>query len=169
MSEPPAVDPADEPLDADDDRILAELAAVYEVLDPPPEDLDERARFALRVGDLDFEISRLYDLSAAGAGARDGEPTRTVTFESQTLTIMVTVSDIGGGRRHLEGWLAPPDEVEVELRVGDAMREQSFRVAAANGRFVFDDVPSGLARFHVHRASRGLPDITSIVTSPIAI
>jgi len=169
MSEPPVTGPADEPLDAWDDRILAELDAVHEIVDPMPADLDERARFALRAGDLDFEISRLYDLSVAGAGARDEETTRTVTFESHTLTIMVTVSDIGGGRRRLEGWVAPPDEVAVELRVGAATREESFRVDTENGRFVFADVPSGLAQFHVHRASSGLPDITGIVTSPIAI
>lgn len=169
MNEPPVVDPADQPLDAEDDRILAELNAAHDVVDPPPADLDERARFALHAGDLDFEISRLYDLSAAGAGARDDESTRTVTFESHTLTIMVTVSDVGGGRRRLEGWVAPADEVEVELRVGGTTPEQSFRVATEDGRFVFDEVPSGLAQFHVHRASRGLPEITSIVTSPIAI
>ena len=161
--------PAGEPLDAEDERILAELDAVYDVIDPVPADLDERARFALRAGDLDFEISRLYDLSAAGAGARDDDATRTVTFESPTLTIMVTVTDLGGGRRRLEGWVAPPDEVTVELRVGTTTREESYRVGAENGRFVLADVPSGLAQFHVHRAGHGQPGIAGIVTSPVVI
>jgi hypothetical protein len=169
MNEPPAVDPASEPLDVEDDRILAELEAVHDIVDPPPADLDERARFALRAHDLDFEISRLYDLSATGAGARDEGTTRTVTFESRSLTIMVSVFDLDVDRRRLEGWIAPPDEVEVELRVGGAAREQAFRVAAENGRFVFDDVPSGLAQFHVHRASPLPGDIASVVTSPIGI
>jgi hypothetical protein len=169
MSEPPVTGPADEPLDDQDYRILAELEAAHEIVDPVPADLDERARFALRAGELDFEISRLYDLSAAGAGARDQEATRTVTFESHSLTIMVTVSDLGGGRRRLEGWVAPPDEVAVELRVGGTTREESFRADTENGRFVFADVPSGLAQFHVHRSGRELPGSTSIVTSPIAI
>jgi hypothetical protein len=161
--------PAGEPLDADDERVLAELDAMHDIVDPVPPDLDERARFALRAGNLDFEISRLYDLSAAGAGARDEDATRTVTFESPTLTIMVTVTDLGGGRRRLEGWVAPPDEVAVELRVGTTTREESFRAGAENGRFVFADVSSGLAQFHVRRAGDGHPGISGIVTSPVVI
>lgn len=158
-------DPAREPLDEVDDRILAELDAVHELADPPPADLDERARFALRVGDLDFEISRRYELAAAGAGARDEGAARTVTFESDTLTIMVAVSDLGGDRRRLEGWAAPPGELAVELRVGGAARERVFHATAAHGRFVFEDVPPGLARFHVRRAG-GEP---GVVTSPMRI
>jgi hypothetical protein len=169
MNEPPAVDPAAEPLDAVDDHILAELDAVQQIVDPPPADLDERARFALRARHLDAEISRLYDLSAAVAGARDEGTSRTATFESRSLTIMVSVSDLSDDRRRIEGWIAPPDEVEVELRVGDTTREQAFRVAADNGRFVFEDVPSGLAQFHLRRASDVLGDIAGVVTSPIEI
>jgi hypothetical protein len=162
----PASDPARQPLDDIDDRILAELAAVQDIIDPPPTDLDERARFALRAGDLDFEISRLYELSAAGAGARDDATTPTVTFESGTLTIMVSVSDLGGDRRRVEGWAAPPGELTVELRVGATARERVFRATAENGRFVFEDVPAGLAQFHVYHAQGGEP---GVVTSPMRI
>jgi hypothetical protein len=162
-------DPARRPLDDVDDRILAELGALHEIVDPPPADLDERARFALRAGDLDFEISRLYELSAEGAGARDEGTTRTVTFESDTLTIMVAVSDLGGDRRRLEGWAAPPGELTVELRVGAAARERAFRATAQNGRFVFEDVPSGLAQFHVYRSGHVPGGDPGVVTSPMRI
>jgi hypothetical protein len=171
MSEPPAgPGPANEPLDAEDHTILAELRAAYDIVDPPPADLNERAGFAIRLADLDFEVARLYELSGVGANARAEETTRTATFESDSLTIMITISGAGDGRRRVEGWLAPAEALEVELRVGGSAHDRSFRAPSGDtGRFLFDDVPSGLAQFLVHRNAQGQPGSTAVVTSPIAI
>jgi hypothetical protein len=86
-------------LDGLDADILARVARVHARLDPPPADLNERVRFAIALEDIDVEVSRLAAEELVGSGPRGVDRTRTVTFDSPSLTIMVSVSDVGDVRR----------------------------------------------------------------------
>jgi hypothetical protein len=144
-----------------DQVILDQVRAVHELIDPPPADLNERSKFALRLENLDIEVCRLYEDTLAGAGARSVERIRTVTFESDSLTIMMTVAEQDDAGFRVEGWLAPPGPLEVELRLDESRRRV---VADGSGRFVFDEVGQGLAQLAVHRAGRA-----TVVTAPLVL
>jgi hypothetical protein len=161
--EPPGAGGANELLDARDDELLSALRECYETLDPMPGSLIERSLFALAIQDIDTEVFQLaeqYRLESSGArggtnaedgvngdsdGEGAGEEARVVTFDSDSLTIMIRISQHGGLVR-IDGWLAPPQECRVELRIGE-------RIVGADvdpeGRFVLDAIPRGLAQLVV--------------------
>jgi hypothetical protein len=157
-------DPANQPLDDIDDLILEQLRDATDLADPPPPDLDARVRFAIDLDDVEFEVSRLQEDVTAAAGARADGRTRAVTFESDSLTIMATISPVDDRHHRIEGWLAPAGSHPVELRStgGTAPRHA---VAEPNGRFVFERVPPGLVRFVVRLDPRG----RAVVTSPLTL
>src|SRR6266545_5367987 len=74
--------------------------------------------------------------------ARGHEESRTITFDSESLTIMVSITPTGYDVVRLDGWLAPPGGHEVELRTA---RGPLTTIADEQGRFALDDVPHGLA------------------------
>jgi hypothetical protein len=136
-------------LDAD---ILARVARIHARLDPPPADLLERVRFTIALEGIDVEVSRLAAEELVGSGARGVDRTRTVTFDSASLTIMVSVADAGARGVRIDGWLAPAAPLRVELRTGSHTAGASSRSVMADdvGRFVFDGVAPGLAQLLVH-------------------
>ncbi|WP_157756785.1 hypothetical protein [Plantactinospora sp. KBS50] len=141
---------ADQPIDDLDQAILDHLAVVLTRLDPPPTDLDDRVRLVLALDDLDREVARLRDEQLVG-GVRGTERTRTLTFDAESRTVMITIVDRPDGLVRIDGWLAPGAAVRVELRhpaPGPAQVVQSD----ASGRFVLDGVPHGLAQLIVHPA-----------------
>ena len=154
-------DPADELLDSLDDAILGQLRSAFAETDPPPADLDERAKFAIRLENLDFEVSRLYEDTLQGTGARTAERIRTLTFEADTLTIMLTVVDPGTGALRLEGWLAPAAPARIDLRTATPAGPTET-TADQHGRFAFDEVPPGLTQLTVHTTP-------PLVTSPVQL
>ena len=107
---------ADAPLDEIDAAILDDVAAAYSLADPPPPDLDERVQFALALRDLDAEVAHLSEDVLVGSGARASEHPRTITFDAASLTLMVTVVVLPRDRRRVDGWLAPPAPLRVEMR-----------------------------------------------------
>jgi hypothetical protein len=131
-----------------DDNILARLRAVYELLDPPPQELDERVLFAIALDNVDVEVGRLQRELLAGSGARSTEHSRTITFDSERLTIMISIVDRSDGLVRIDGWLAPAAPLRIELRL--AARAGTFVRADDAGRFVFDRVVHGLAQLIVH-------------------
>ena len=86
---------------------------MYSAIDPVPATLVDRLQFAL---DLESEIDvlRPYEEVGAAAGARGGEEARTITFDSEDLTIMISVSVQSVRTVRLDGWLAPPGDHLVE-------------------------------------------------------
>jgi hypothetical protein len=147
-------DPAGAPLDDSDRAILDQLAAVHALLDPPPADLDERVRFAIALDDVDTEVARLTREVLAGSGARTSERTRTITFDAESRTVMITIVDRPDGLVRLDGWLAPAAPLRVELRLPEPSQSQVVTCDEA-GRFVFDEIPHGLAQLLVHPPSAG--------------
>jgi hypothetical protein len=148
---------AGQPLDGTDHALLDQLASIYQRLDPPPADLDERVTFAIglrdtefavALGDLNIEVARLAAQQPIGA-ARASERTRTTTFDAQSRTIMITIVDRQNGLVRLDGWLAPADALRVELRFPEPAAPQVV-TSDETGRFVFDQVPHGLAQLLVY-------------------
>ena len=156
---------ADAPLDEVDADVLAELAAAYTVADPPPADLDERVTFAIAVhhGGLEVDVARLTEDLMVGSGARAAEQPRTLTFDGESLTVMVTVVVLPGDRRRLDGWLAPPAPLAVELRAGGSDDVTHAVAADGSGRFVIEAVPPGLAQLTVRLLAVGRTVITPAV------
>ena len=140
---------AQDPLDAGDQAVLDSIATAYAAIDPPPPDLDERIMFALALDDIDAEVARLGDELTVGSGARAGERTRTITFDADSRTVMITAVELADDLVRLDGWLAPPAELRVELRRGDGGPPLAVN-SDDGGRFVFDRVPHGLAQLLVH-------------------
>jgi hypothetical protein len=140
---------AQDPLDAGDQAVLDSIASVYAAVDPPPAGFDDRVMFALALDDLDAEVARLSDELTVGSGARASERTRTITFDADSRTVMITAVELPDDLVRLDGWLAPPAELRVELRRGDAGPARTV-TSDDGGRFVFDVVPRGLAQLLVH-------------------
>jgi hypothetical protein len=155
---------ADAPLDEVDAAILDELAHTYSLADPPPSDLDDRVIFAVALGHLDAEVARLSEDLLVGSGARAGEQPRTVTFESASLTVMVTVVVLPGGQRRVDGWLAPPAPLRVEMRTAGSLAATHAVTADDTGRFVVDGIPPGLMQLIVH-----LPEPARVVVTPSVV
>jgi hypothetical protein len=111
---------------------------------------------------LQAEVATLtqLDLSAAGARGTATEAVRTITFTSDSATTMVTISPSDEDLLRVDGWTAPGAGIRVELLLADGSRET---VADEDGRFVFDQVPTGLAKFVLHLPA-GIPCAT--VVSP---
>src|SRR3954469_20346251 len=89
----------------DDHVLLGRLHAMWHRADPPPADLVERVLFTLQREKVECERRGLQD-AREPVGARGHETARTVTFGSDSLTIMVTMSGPGGPPRRGGGWVA---------------------------------------------------------------
>jgi hypothetical protein len=144
-------DPAAHPLDDLDRAILDGIAAAHTHLDPPPPELDELVHFALALDRLELDVARRGEDALVGSGARGTERTRTITFEADSRTVMITILERADGLVRLDGWLAPAAALRVELRFPEP---DPPRLTAADetGRFVFDDVRRGLAQLLIHPA-----------------
>jgi hypothetical protein len=159
----PAPPGANQPMDDVDVALLGQIRDLYGEVDPMAADLVDRIQFALALEDLDVEVFRLSAESGVLAGVRGAEETRTITFDSDSLTIMFSISPSGTTAVRLDGWLAPPAAHRVELRTENGPMETS---ADADGRFAVDDVPHGLAQLIVHPATGGT---RSVVTPSVVL
>jgi hypothetical protein len=143
----------DGPLDDTDAAILAQLRELHAVLDPPPPELAEQVCFAVELEDIDVEVARLQDEALIGSGARSSSRSVTLTFETASLSVLVSITELSDQQVRLDGWLAPPGAEQVELRhaPGPGGRQATVRRAApdATGRFVFDGLDPGLAQLRI--------------------
>ena len=151
-----------------DDRdlsMLDQIAAVHAIIDPPPADLVVRVQFALGLERLEFEVARRTTDLLVGSGARAAERTQTITFEADSRTVMVTLVERSDGLVRVDGWLAPPAPLRVELRFPEPTPARTV-VADEAGRFVFDEVTHGLAQLLVHPPDAAAP---RVVTPSLAL
>jgi hypothetical protein len=145
MTPPEADDwPADGPLDDTDLEILAEIRDMFQAADPMPSDLPERIRFSLALRDLEIEVARLVaEEDQRVLAVRGPEQSRTITFDSDSLTIMIRIDQNRDGTARVDGWLAPPLRREIELKTaGGSLSAASDE----QGRFAFASVPQGTAQ-----------------------
>jgi len=135
-------------LDDIDLGILDEIEGLYNAADPPPTDLVERVRFALALEEVNAEVLRLQEETELVA-ARGDEPSRVITFSSESLSVMIRVVGLADGTVRVDGWLAPPAAHRVTARLEQGQLDAT---ADDHGRFVFEQVPSGMTQFIVRIA-----------------
>ncbi|SEG96798.1 hypothetical protein SAMN05444920_110111 [Nonomuraea solani] len=153
-----------------EDQLLAEeIADVYRIVDPVPATLVERLQFALALEaweSPEFEILRMQEEAVLPAGVRGGEDSRTITFDSEILTIMISVSARDEYAVRVDGWLAPPGDHLVELRTGEGAHTVR---ADDQGRFVLDVVPRGLSQLVVRQGLDDPAQATILAVTPSLI
>jgi hypothetical protein len=159
--------PADD--DAPDENDLALLDGLRELFqagDPMPAGLPERIRFWLALRDLEVEVARLCAEEGQPVPAtRGAEQSRTITFDSDSLTIMIRVEANLDGTVRVDGWLAPPQSRTIELRT---MAETLIADADDGGRFAFRRVPRGTAQL-VARAGQDPEGSGPAVVAPALV
>jgi hypothetical protein len=141
---------AQEPLDDSDLGLLAEVRDMFQAADPMPAELPDRIRFFLAFRDLDLEVARLTaEQDELAVAARGTEQSRTITFDSESLTIMIRIDANADGTVRVDGWLAPAQSREIELKcAADPLTVTSD----GQGRFAFSRVPRGTAQLVVRPA-----------------
>ena len=157
---------AGQPLDPSDFALLNFLRAYYDEHDPVPDGLVERIQFELTLDALHAELATLMQMDMAGAGVRSAAPeaVRTITFTSESLTTMVTLTPQPDGTVRVDGWATPGAGIRVELLLADGPSET---YADDDGRFVFEDVPSGLGKFVMY-VPRG-EEISTVLSPTIEL
>lgn len=155
------------PLDRLDEEILNQIRIAYAAADPMPPDLPERIKFSLALRDLEVEVARLAARESQPAlTSRGEEQSRTVTFDSDSLTIMIRIDPNGDGTVRVDGWLAPPQRRDVEMKT-----ESSPLTVRTDeqGRFAFAIVPCGTAQLIVRPAQDGPSGSSRSVVTPALI
>src|SRR5215469_13546010 len=144
---------ADGLLDSIDEEILSQIRDAYTAADPMPPDLPARISFSLALRDLEAEVARLGDRESEPAlASRGAEQSRTVTFDSDSLTIMIRIDSNGDGTVRVDGWLAPPQRREIEMKTESSPLSVT---TDEQGRFAFAIVPRGTAQIIVRPAEDG--------------
>ena len=146
-SDPGGITPADESLDEVDLELLDGIREIFQAADPMPADLPERLRFFLALRGLEIEVARLSaEEHQPSLAARGAELSRTITFDSDSLTIMIRIDANPDGTVRVDGWLAPPQRREIQMKT----TLDSLTVASdEQGRFAFARVPRGTAQLVV--------------------
>jgi hypothetical protein len=147
----------DVPLDDLDARILQGLDALHEQLDGPPPEFTDLMVFAVASHGFDLELARLEQ--GALAARADEEVTRSLTFEADSLSLLVRVTDAGDDRVRLDGWIAPAEHALVELRHPGSTPDRSLS-AGDDGRFVVEGLRRGLVQLVVRREAGAAPVVT---------
>lgn len=152
MSAPIGYSP-DDPLDTVDLEILADLARISAMLDPVPGGLVERSLFAITLAGLEAEVMELEYVRVPEMSVRGEAPpveARTITFTSEAVTVMISLSPTEDGKVRIDGWAAPAAELRVVLHRPGGVSET---LSDEDGRFVFDEVEPGPASFVVQPAA----------------
>jgi hypothetical protein len=149
---------AEEPLDDVDRAILDTLRQAFQRADPMPADLPERIMFSLALRDLEAEVARLVaEEDPLALAVRGAEQSRTITFDSDSLTIMIRIEANSDGTARVDGWLAPPGRREIEMKTTG---ERLSVVSDDQGRFALARVPRGMAQLIVRPRDAGRPVVT---------
>jgi hypothetical protein len=158
---------AEPPLDDTDLETLDAIRAMFQATDPMPADLPERIHFFLALRDLEVEVARLAaEADSAAVAARGTEQSRTITFDSDSLTIMIRIDANPDGTVRVDGWLAPPQRREIEMKTtADSLSVTSDE----QGRFAFDRVPRGTAQLMVRPPEREQGGAGRSVVTPALI
>ena len=151
----------EEPMDARDRAVLADLGRVARQVDPVPDGLAERSLFAVTLAGLHDEMVELVRLEAPALALRgeDAVEARTITFTADPCTVMITLSRAEDGIG-IDGWVAPAMRCTVDLHRPDG------RIGSEtddDGCFVIEGVPAGPASLVLRRADGTGPAVTTPV------
>lgn len=144
------------------EQVLAQLATMYETIDPVPPDLADDVRIAMTVRALQAEVAELVSTPALAVRAEE-EPVvaDTITFASGSVSLMVSVDDSDPDGLVIDGWVTGGGAA-IEVHVGDEVFDAR---ADEYGRFVVSDVPRGRTWFVIRRDGdgEGAPIVTPAV------
>lgn len=141
-------DGTDGPLSDHDAEILSGVRNLWEAVDPMPPGLVDQVQFALDLDTIDIEVLRLSERREL-ATARTDELTRLVTFQCDSLSIMITIEPRMDRTARIDGWLTPGACHEIEVRT--SIRSMTTE-SDDTGRFALDGVPAGIVQLIVHVA-----------------
>jgi hypothetical protein len=162
--EPRPADPRS-PLDALDSVILQWVEDYYTTADPVPWGLRERVDFAMDLLRPQDEVALLLDDRFEAVGVRSAHQNRTVTFDCESLTIVIQAAPSGGAVR-LDGWLAPPAVHRVRVRAGEIeLHTESDEL----GGFVLTQVPHGLVQLIVEVAEAEARPARTVATMAVVL
>jgi hypothetical protein len=145
------------PDNPDDQSLLDRVRSLFEVADPMPAGLVDRVRLTVSLASLGAEVAELTTVEDGARQPREQagqlalargapEESRTITFDSSTLTIMIRIDSNPDGTARLDGWLAPPRRCQVKISL---MSGSVIANADEDGRFAFRTVPRGTVRLVV--------------------
>jgi hypothetical protein len=144
--------------------LMRQLRSMWHRLDPEPAGLVDRVMFALELETLDVDLLwRLPEPELAAARSGEEETARTVTFGSESLTVVVMLSGSDTDGHRIDGWVIPSGPLRVELRSDGSQRQTT---ADETGRFAFADVSSGLVQLVLHPTDGVHPALTRPVVTP---
>jgi hypothetical protein len=143
-----------------DDELLAELAWVATLADPPPELVVVAGRAALATRRLDEELAKLVADSATDDAVlvRGEDSIRLLSFQHGEVSIELQLEQVGG-RVTLRGLVSGTTD---EITVDTPAEERSGRVDAG-GWFAVQDLPPGPLRTRL-RAADGTAVSTGWIT-----
>jgi hypothetical protein len=98
--------------------------------------------------------------------ARGTEQSRTITFDSDSLTVMIRIDVNRDGTARVDGWLAPPQRREIEMKT---VTDELTAASDEQGRFAFASVPRGMAQLVVRPVEQGLSGSGPSVVTPALI
>ena len=157
-----------------DATTLTTLRLMWQERDPVPPDLADRVCFVLSMANLEAELMELMELTAGFAepvgAARAEEQARNITFTSDTLSVMVTIS-LDGPLVRLDGWIGDGGGLGVALRQlpsGGRPATPGERSTAADedGRFAFPGLDHGLVQLVFHPTAGAQLTLTRPVVTP---
>ena len=146
---------------AEDIGLLAEISAMFDVVDPVPPEVTQAAYGAFAWRTIDAELAELAEdsLLTGAAGVR-GADTRLLTFEAPSVSVVVEVTELGV-RRRLVGQVIPalPGELRIEHPAGSTTVQVDDQ-----GLFSVESMPCGPAR-----VALSVPGGGGVVTSWITV
>jgi hypothetical protein len=161
-----------EPLDSCDERILAVINELHQRDDPMPSDLNERVEFALELeAALDARVASVYrpkELTLVRGESElavsQGDPA-SITFDCETVTVMVTPRPSGAQELRLDGWIGPEGTYVVEVRSSQGIRRAS---TDESGRFALEGLSGGELHQLVIRPDEALQrnGLPAVVVTP---
>ena len=128
--------------DEDDARLFARLRSLWREVDPVPAGLIDRMVAAVAADGLNREYALLTLVEGQLGAVRGETDALTLQFSDGSTSILLHVTTTASGRRRIDGWV---DTAAAEILLLQGERERRT-TPAETGRFVFDEVTSGLSR-----------------------
>lgn len=147
---------------AADAALFARMRSMWERVDPMPADLVDRMVAAVAVEDLSREYALLTLVeSDALAAVRGDADVVTLQFSDGTTTVLIHVTATESGSRRIDGWI--DGAVRSVQLIQDAGQ---WSAASPDGRFAFDDVPTGMSRLRMELDAAPEPGGSTEVMTP---
>jgi len=125
---------------------LSDLAQMWDVRDPMPDDLVEKVLVAIETEDLDreYELLHLMERTRELSGTRGDGEALTIAFSGGSFSLLLRVQEVGSTHCRIDGWVTPAQQMRVTVTQQDTTQEAEVD---ARGRFEIARMPNGLTRF----------------------